>query len=263
MSSAILANFAAHIKAGKYSIGSNSIPNASPVHVRDMRSFWIDRFPISFGHFERFVAAGGYDNKSLWSDSVDFVPLVNVDQRCEDLMKQSILAAELFHDKPMRSSDIPLVGMSWIEAAAIARFADARLPFESEWEVAMQRTSLVPKQPYEKNSLDMIPGCWKGAPRSDWGCVVVIPTLQEWTADAYSPRYWRADSERHGTFWNPSQPYGVSIRGACSYDMHKDHRFRRAADPNEVHSARGFRRVWESQPTADKYSSSFVQIYSL
>jgi formylglycine-generating enzyme required for sulfatase activity len=248
----------AYVKAGKYSIGSNNIPNASPQHFRELRPYWIDRMPVTFGHFERFVASGGYDDNSLWFDSVESQSIASIDQRCEQLLEQSIVAAGLFRNKPTHSVDIPLVGVSWSEAAAIARFAGGRLAFESEWEVAMQRSANVSKRQYDSAGSLGIATCWQHSPRSDWGCVVATNVLQEWTADAFSPVYWRADSDRHGVAWTPGQVYGVSLRGSCKADMHKDHRFRRGADPMEIHSARSFRRVWECEPSPVLISSDFA-----
>lgn len=247
----------ARVEAGKYQIGSNSIPNAGPVHFREMQAFWIDRAPVTFGHFERFVVSGGYDDECLWCDSHVFSPPTSIDRRCDQLLEHSMLVAESLRIRPRQSVDIPLVGVSWPEASAIARFGGARLPFECEWEVAMQgknaQVSDCPDDP-------MPAECWCDAPRSYWGCVVTIPVLQEWTADAFSPKYWRADKQKHGTALSSSQPhpYGVAIRGACSSDLHKDHRFRRAANPNEIHPARGFRRVWEYEPPDTKTTPSFL-----
>jgi formylglycine-generating enzyme required for sulfatase activity len=247
-----------HVKGGKYSIGSNCIPNASPQHFRELRPYWIDRVPVTFGHFERFVAGGGYDDCSLWLDSGESPSIPSIDLYCDQLLEQSIIAAGLFREKPTRSFDIPLVGVSWSEAAAIARFAGGRLPFESEWEVAMHRTASITVKKCDGIGSSDIARCWQNAPRSDWGCVVATNVLQEWTADAFSPVYWRADSELHGVVWTQGQVYGVSLRGSCIADVHKDYRFRRSADPTERHSERGFRRVWESEPSPDQFSSHFV-----
>lgn len=251
-------NNTTQIQAGKYSIGSNSIPNASPVHRRQMNSYWIDRSPVTFGHFERFVADGGYDNETFWIDSGYFRPPSSVDHRCDELFEQSTRSAKLFHDVPARSGDIPLVGVSWNEAAAIARYAGGRLPFETEWEVAMMRTSDEQKVLYQEADEGMIPACWARSKRSVWGCIITTSVLQEWTADAFSPRYWRADGERHGSFWTPVQSYGVSLRGGCKSDIYQDTHFRRAADPREIHSARSFRRVWQSQPDEQASSTHFA-----
>ncbi len=248
----------AYIQEGKYVIGADNIPNASPQHLRDLKPYWIDRVPVTFGHFERFVAGGGYDDHLLWLDAGRVPSMTSIDQRCEQLLELSMVAAGLFRNKPTRSVDIPLVGVSWGEATAIARFAGGRLAFESEWEVAMQSSANIVTAGDEMNASAEIASCWQNAPLSEWGCVVATNILQEWTADAFSPVYWRADSDRPGQVWKPGQTYGVSLRGSYKADMHKDFRFRRAADPNEIHSARGFRRVWDHEPSPVKFSSQFV-----
>lgn len=246
----------ARITSGKYSIGSNSIPNASPKHHREFRVTWLDRCLVTLGHYERFVAGSGYHTPSLWPHSADYHPPYSVDQRCSELKQQSLAVAALFRERPRLSSEIPLVGVTWMEADAIARFAGGRLPFESEWEVAMKRSEKNVTDAHDRRS---IPSCWRSAPLSDIGCVVATNTLQEWTADPFSQRYWRADSSEHGRYWTAADAYGISLRGSSKSDMHKDYRFRRAADPKEIHLARGFRRAWESEPTAHQVSSSFIQ----
>lgn len=248
----------AKVKAGKYAIGSNSIPNASPEHRRELHSYWIDRMPVTFGHFERFVAGGGYDDASLWTDTLDPPPISSIDQRCAELLEMSAAAARLFPEKPTKSVDIPLVGVSWSEATAIARFAGGRLAFECEWEVAMQRSSRRPVDKDDCSRASFIAKCWQHAPQSDWGCVIALNVLQEWTADVFSPVYWRADSDLQGKLWTPGQMYGVALRGSCLSDVYKDHRFRRSVDPDERHPARGFRRVWDSEPAPIQCSSKFV-----
>ncbi len=247
-----------HVQAGKYLIGADNIPNACPQHLRELKPYWIDRVPVTFGHFERFVAAGGYDNHSLWLDTGQVASITSIDQRCDQLLELSMAAAGLFGVKPTRSVDIPLVGVSWGEATALARFAGGRLAFESEWEVAMQRSANDVSGGDEMTVSADIASCWQNAPISKWGCVIATNILQEWTADAFSPVYWRADSDRNGQVWAPGQAYGVSLRGSYSADMHKDFRFRRAADPTESHSARGFRRVWDNEPSPLNFSSQFV-----
>ncbi len=254
----LLLSTVTHVMAGTYAIGSNSVPNASPQHQRALRSYWIDKMPVSFGHFERFVAGGGYDDSSLWTDTLESPSISSIDKRCDELKEQAIAAARLFREKPTRSVDIPLVGVSWSEATAIARYAGGRLAFECEWEVAMQRSVRRHLSKDDCSASSLIAKCWQHAPQSDWGCVVSTGVLQEWTADAFSPVYWRADSDQHGRAWTPGQMYGVSLRGSCFSDMHKDHRFRRSADPHERHPARGFRRVWDSEPSSNQCLSQFV-----
>jgi formylglycine-generating enzyme required for sulfatase activity len=72
--------------------------------------------------------------------------------------------------------------VSWYEAEAFARWADARLPTEAEWEVVASR------QPLEGNFLErelfhpQAPSSKDGA-----GPVQMFGDLWEWTASPYSP----------------------------------------------------------------------------
>lgn len=247
----------AKIDGGLYTIGSANIPNASPSHQRRLSPFWVDRFPVNFAHLERFISSGGYHDQSLWTDSdrggASFLPNDSVDGRCVELWQSSRASFELQSGDVARSSeDLILVGLSWNEAAAICRFFGARLPFEAEWETAMQPASAPRREPDSQT--------WAGRSLSRWGCVLFDGVLQEWTADPFSPRYWRADSDRHGTFWTASSSLGVTIRGSCRSDMHQDYRFRRSADPREPSPRRGFRRVWTTSPDARQISASFPQV---
>jgi len=90
--------------------------------------FFLDRYPVTNRQFASFVAAGGYGQVGLWDGSIWPAVLDFVDQtghpgprfwkngRCE----------------PGRE-DHPVVGVSWFEAAAYARWLGKRLPTDAEW----------------------------------------------------------------------------------------------------------------------------------
>lgn len=243
------------VSAGQYEIGCHSIPNASPVHSRRVDEFWIDREPLSFAHFEVFVAGAGYYQQDLWKDSkatgVDFLTHYSVDRRCADLRKHAEKIIGQLNVVNPTSREIPLVGLTWMEAAAVCRFFKARLPFEYEWEVAMDSSSKVGTQ--------MLPGLSQSDLRvSRWGCVIASGQLQEWTASPFYPKYWRSDNGRQGKFWTIRHPLGTSLRGADYEDLYFDHRFRRSANPTEVSSFRSFRRVWHEKPSKSQWSADFM-----
>ncbi|PAY16345.1 hypothetical protein CKO51_27215 [Rhodopirellula sp. SM50] len=249
----------AKISAGRYEIGCYNIPNASPVHSRDFGDFWIDCFPVTFAHFEKFVASGGYFSDQLWMDSdtnrSDRLPQQSVDQRCNELNSHVVSIHRMFKQDRLRSDEIPLVGLTWMEAAAVCRFFDARLPFEWEWEVAMKPQAV----PGNNHSSDSV---WNGCPVSRWGCVITVGTLQEWTAGPFTRRYWRAADENKPEFWSQQCRYGVSMRGAAKGDLHSDYRFRRSTPPDTASSQLGFRRLWETRPSHEQSTFSFVGVNS-
>jgi formylglycine-generating enzyme required for sulfatase activity len=212
---------AVQIPAGEYPIGDDSIPNATPRHRRALQTFWIDAEPVTWAHFELFLTAGGFADETLWVDAeANALPDSrpgSIDAHHRQLLS-AFRAAERKDPGPLR--DRPATGLSWYEAAAVARFFGARLPFEVEWEAAMN----------------------VAAPS-------YVGRLQEWTADGFAPRYWRADFDRVGVPWVAGGPAHVVVRGAAPEDLYHHVCFRFGADPASRHPHRAFRRAWDAEPT--------------
>jgi len=236
----------AQITAGWHEIGSDTIPGAGPKHRRRFTApVWIDSIPLTWAHYEVFVAAGGYDRNDLWCDLETKVPGAirpqSVDGRCRTLLEASRKFCESCRWVARLSRDRPLTGITWFEAVALCRFYGARLPFEAEWEVAMQTTNHVPKCSSD--------GPWQTLARSQCGCTILIGTIQEWTADAFLPRYFPSDTETRGVAWSSAcESLDVTIRGASPQDLYQHASFRAGRGPNTNSPYCGFRRVWETPP---------------
>ena len=137
-------SFIVRIAPGEYEIGDDSIPNAGPKHRRRLtRPFWIDVLPVSWAHFEAFVTGGGYRRNGLWGSCKEAstwrVNLASVDDRCYELIEQAEKFADNTPFGEPRTVQQPITGLNWFEAAAVAAYFGARLPFEVEWEIAMGR----------------------------------------------------------------------------------------------------------------------------
>lgn len=225
------------IPAGNYEVGSDSIPNAGPRHSRRVaRSYWIDAEPISWSQFEVFVSACGYGRRELWDSpngigGVGFS--VTVDERCRTLLANAPTFREALSTTPGMPRHQPITGVTWFEARAICRFFNARLAFEVEWEIAMA-------EPRAKGEA--------AGPRYE-ACRNLLGTLQEWTSDPFTPRYWRSEGNRSGTLWclDTGVPC-VSVRGAGPNDLYQHISARTGAEPSQTSPHRGFRRVWDSPP---------------
>ena len=100
---------AVKIPAGEYKIGSSSIPNASPIHRRSLSEFWIDKFPVSFAHLERFICGNGFDNLQLWDGlpvtEHSFRPGDSIDTRCEQIYQSSVAAVKLLRGQHQYRSE--------------------------------------------------------------------------------------------------------------------------------------------------------------
>jgi ergothioneine biosynthesis protein EgtB len=118
-----------------------SFDNEGPAHQVFLKPFSLSSCPLTFGDVLEFIDAGGYQRPELWlSMGWDFV------------LAQSLKAplywhavehhgATTWHNFTLRglcpiSPDVPVPHLSYFEADAIARFKNARLPSQAEWEHA-------------------------------------------------------------------------------------------------------------------------------
>jgi formylglycine-generating enzyme required for sulfatase activity len=90
-----------------------------PVHKVTLAEYRIGRFPVTVGEYERFVNDEGYGRLQFW-EAGGFGENESPDDWEEQLAH------------PTR----PVVGVSWFEASAYAKWAGSRLPTEAEWERA-------------------------------------------------------------------------------------------------------------------------------
>jgi formylglycine-generating enzyme required for sulfatase activity len=221
------------IPTGTYEIGSGDIPNASPRHQRSLREkVWLMDAPLMWRHFQTFVIGGGFKNRSIMNRSGALnEQVLSVDQLVSQLLAQSLDLQKVYPWTEFEDNDQPLTGMTWHEAGLVAGYFEARLPSEIEWEIG---TRLLLGSGRPKSFLG------KPDPNQQW--------LEEWTADAYSPRYWRADFERTSLPWSKNHQGGVSIRGGLQDSVHKHLCSRTEAQPSNSSPRRGFRLAWDAAP---------------
>ncbi|MDZ4821387.1 MAG: SUMF1/EgtB/PvdO family nonheme iron enzyme [Planctomycetota bacterium] len=109
------------------SMHSRSEPEASEVVIR-VDSLYIDRYPVTNEQFQSFVDAGGYEQSSIWHP--DILPAVL------DFVDRTGLPGPRFWQNgryPPGMARHPVVGISWYEALAYARWVGKRLPTDAEW----------------------------------------------------------------------------------------------------------------------------------
>jgi ergothioneine biosynthesis protein EgtB len=112
----------------EFAQGSDAIAaldNERPRHFHHIPAYHIDRYPVTQGQYQQFIAARGYENPQYWSEAG--WQWRQKAQITEPLYWPSELETRYRH---------PVCGVSWYEAEAFANFVGKRLPTEAEWEKA-------------------------------------------------------------------------------------------------------------------------------
>jgi len=155
---------------------------------------WLERFelaarPVTNGEYQVFIDDGGYRRPELWL-SLGW-DAVNVRGWTAPLYWRFVEGRwRAFGARGFRDLDphAPVCHISFFEADAYARWADARLPTECEWEVVAGRAESEPADgpsahatPYSSDAL-LAPRTVSGV-RSDIGA----GSVWEWTSSSYAP----------------------------------------------------------------------------
>ena len=113
--------------------GSDVRGAETPPHTRRVRvrAVYLDRGAVTNRDFARFVAAGGYRQSEYWPSQILPQVLRFVD-------RQGRAGPRFWSDgrPPADKLDHPVVGVSWYEANAYARWVGKRLPTPAEWQQA-------------------------------------------------------------------------------------------------------------------------------
>ncbi len=100
-------------------------PRERLVHVE---AVYLDRHPVTNLQFQQFVDDGGYENMSLWDTTIWPAVL--------DFVDRTGHPGPRFWEEghfPEGLEDHPVIGVSWYEGAAYARWSGKRLPSDPEW----------------------------------------------------------------------------------------------------------------------------------
>lgn len=109
-------------------VGLGRANEREPERVLRVEAFFLDRHPVTNRQYAEFVAAGGYEQMALWDAAIWPAVLEFVD-------RTGAPGPRYWHDGncPLGEDEHPVVGVSWHEAAACARWLGKRLPSDAEW----------------------------------------------------------------------------------------------------------------------------------
>lgn len=89
---------------------------------------FLDRYPVTNRQFYEFVAGGGYEQVAFWDTAIWTAVLTMTDRSGKPGPRYWLDGVYLEGQE-----DYPVVGVSWYEAAAFARWTGKRLPSDAEW----------------------------------------------------------------------------------------------------------------------------------
>jgi len=169
--------------AGMYVAGSDGagfcFDNETPRHRVFLDAFSLAPHPVTNGEYLQFIAAGGYDQASLWlSDGWRKVREAGRRAPLDWEQIEGEWGYMTLHGIQRVDPCRPVCHVSYFEADAFARWAGKRLPTELEWEVAAAAL------PLEGNFLEsgaLQPTAAANASHQMFGDV------WEWTSSAYLP----------------------------------------------------------------------------
>lgn len=152
--------------------------NEGPRHRRYLEPFQLADRLVTAGEWLEFMQDGGYSRADLWlSDGWAHINAEGWD--CPEYWDRIADTWHVFTLSGMQPVDpaAPVVHISYYEADAFARWAGARLPLESEWEVVAAQTDSPPSGALHPRPLSDEPA----------GAAQLFGEVWQWTASPYTP----------------------------------------------------------------------------
>ncbi len=146
-----------------------------------MRDFQLARRPVTCVEYAEFIADGGYDDPQLWlADGWAFVQQEQIQAPLYWQREDGQWLLRTLGGRREMDPDEPVCHISFYEAQAYAHWAGARLPTESEWEIASQG---IEPEGHFADSERYHPASASG----EEGLVQMFGDVWEWTGSSYLP----------------------------------------------------------------------------
>jgi len=237
---------------GSFMMGSEKgMPNERPVHQVIVKSFYLDKTPVTVGQFRKFVEATGFKTDAeKFGDSGVF----DYNNQSWSLIPGACWMLPLGKEKPQAEDNYPVTQVSWNDAIAFTQWAGKRLPTEAEWEFAARCGSKINSRFSWGDQIRIngkfLANVWQGnditAPQGEDGFINTSPVgfygqtacgltdmggnVWNWCSDVYAPYPGNQESFqmnpqlrviRGGSFLydqNGENSYSVSGRGFNTFE---------------------------------------------
>ena len=239
----------------------------------DYEDFFMDRYEVKNRDFQRFVAAGGYENAEFWKEPFvengEVLPFESAMERFRDRTGRRGPAGWSGGVYPSGQGEYPVGGVSWFEAAAFAEFVGKQLPTVAHYEQAREFTYIDIWLESPRSNLEASGPRPVGANRAmtTTGLFDVAGNVREWCwNDSGDGRKcttgggW-TDSSFHAGWIIPKSPWQrdatTGFRLVRSFDdAAKLARLRERQDP-------AYRRdYWSETPASDAEYENFKRMYA-
>ena len=191
------------VPAGEFTMGTDD-PNAPddqrPARKVNVDAFYIDKHEVTNAQFKEFILADGYKKREYWTkEGWDFIQKERFYYVYPTRNTYQINKPLGFEENSISSEpDHPVIGVSWYEAAAYAKWAGKRLATETEWEKTARGTDarVYPwGNNFDYSKLKYFPHHEKLSPvgsfpegASPYGVLDMAGNVAEWCADSYKEK---------------------------------------------------------------------------
>ena len=198
----------ASIPGGSFIVGNTSVSGfvfdneQQPFEVQ-VQPFKISRTATTNAEFARFVEAGGYERRELWSDEGwNWRQNAHADRPVYWIFNNGRWWRRNFDQIVPLEENSPVLHVNWYEADAYCRWAKRRLPTEIEWERAASaepKTNRKRRFPWgdeaptparaNLDSRNLGTTDVRALPDGDsaFGCRQMMGNVWEWTASDFTP----------------------------------------------------------------------------
>ena len=154
-----------------------------------LQDFFLGRYEVTNAEYEAFIDDGGYERQNLWE------PITVAD---ETISLEEALDRALFTDRTGRigpaawsagdyadgEGDLPVSGVSWYEASAYARWANAELPSVHHWQQALANSTFPWQLPLSNFSASGPRPVTASRAMSYTGAFDMVGNVREWAANS-------------------------------------------------------------------------------